>query len=131
MNININSGVQKITINDTAQGTSFDVMINPTDFNMMGKIATVFDSLDKRQIEYEAALKDTEDPMQIFEFIKARDKEMRVMIDDLFNGFKKHHTHIAIVRDKKQKVIGMVTMDDVLEELVSDISEPTQVKGRK
>ena len=54
-----------------------------------------------------------------------------IMIDDLFNGFKKHHTHIAIVRDKKQKVIGMVTMDDVLEELVEDISEPSQVKGNK
>ena len=54
-----------------------------------------------------------------------------IMIDDLFNGFKKHHTHIAIVRDKNKKVIGMVTMDDVLEELVSDISEPSQVKGNK
>ena len=54
-----------------------------------------------------------------------------IMIDDLFNGFKKHHTHIAIVRDKNKKTIGMVTMDDVLGELVSDISEPTQVKGRK
>lgn len=54
-----------------------------------------------------------------------------IMIDDLFNGFKKHHSHIAIVRDKNKKVIGMVTMDDVLEELVSDISEPTHVKGRK
>ena len=55
----------------------------------------------------------------------------KIMIDDLFNGFKKHHTHIAIVRDKNKKVIGMVTMDDVLEELVSDISEPNSVRGTK
>lgn len=54
-----------------------------------------------------------------------------IMIDDLFNGFKKHHTHIAIVRDKKQTVVGMVTMDDVLEEIVSDISEPSSVKGNR
>ena len=54
-----------------------------------------------------------------------------IMIDDLFNGFKKHHTHIAIVRDKNKQVVGMVTMDDVLEELVSDISEPTSVKGSR
>lgn len=54
-----------------------------------------------------------------------------IMIDDLFNGFKKHHTHIAIVRDKKQSVVGMVTMDDVLEELVSDISEPSSVRGSR
>ena len=55
----------------------------------------------------------------------------KIMIDDLFNGFKKHHTHIALVRDKNKKIIGMVTMDDVLEELVSDISEPSSVKGNK
>ena len=54
-----------------------------------------------------------------------------IMIDDLFNGFKKHHTHIAIVRDKNKQVIGMVTMDDVLEELVEDIREPNSVKGTR
>ena len=54
-----------------------------------------------------------------------------IMIDDLFNGFKKHHTHIAIVRDKNKSVVGMVTMDDVLEELVSDISEPNSTKGNR
>ena len=55
----------------------------------------------------------------------------KIMIDDLFNGFKKHHTHVALVRDNNKKIIGMVTMDDVLEELVSDISEPARVKGRR
>ena len=54
-----------------------------------------------------------------------------IMIDDLFDGFKRNHTHIAIVRDKNKRVVGMVTMDDVLEELVEDISEPSQVKGNK
>ena len=49
-----------------------------------------------------------------------------VKIDDLFNGFKKHHTHLALVVNTNKKVIGMITMEDVLEELVSDISEPTQ-----
>ena len=55
----------------------------------------------------------------------------KIMIDDLFNGFKRHHSHIAIVRDKNKKVIGMVTMEDVLEELVEDISEPNIQKVRK
>ena len=48
-----------------------------------------------------------------------------IMIDDLFRGFKKHHTHIALVRDAHNKIVGMVTMEDVLEEIVSDISEPS------
>ena len=52
------------------------------------------------------------------------------MIDDLFHGFRKHRTHIAMVRDNHNKVIGMVTMEDILEEIVSDISEPAQ-KRRK
>ena len=55
----------------------------------------------------------------------------KIMIDDLFNGFKKAHTHLALVRDNNKKVIGMVTMEDVLEELVEDISEPANQKGKK
>ena len=58
----------------------------------------------------------------------------RIMIDDLFNGFKKHHTHLALVRNKDKKIIGMVTMEDVLEELVEGISEPSVqkvLKGKK
>lgn len=53
-----------------------------------------------------------------------------IMIDDLFNGFKKNRTHLALVRDSNNKVIGMVTMEDVLEELVSDIAEASP-KARK
>ena len=54
-----------------------------------------------------------------------------VMIDDLFHGFRKHRTHIALVRNNHNKVIGMVTMEDILEEIVSDISEPAIQKRRK
>ena len=54
-----------------------------------------------------------------------------IMIDDLFKGFKKHHTHLAFVRDNHQKIIGMVTMEDVLEEIVSDISEPSNMRRKK
>ena len=36
---------------------------------------------------------------------------------------------IKIIQDKNKKLVGMVTMDDVLEELVSDISEPHNTKA--
>ena len=54
-----------------------------------------------------------------------------VMIDDLFKGFKKHHTHLAFVRNNQKNIIGMVTMEDVLEEIVSDISEPNLERKKK
>ena len=54
-----------------------------------------------------------------------------IMIDDLFNGFKRNHTHLALVRDSNNKVIGMVTMEDVLEELVSDIAEASPKVRKK
>ena len=54
-----------------------------------------------------------------------------VMIDDLFKGFKKHHTHLAFVRNENKKIIGMVTMEDILEEIVSDISEPSMERRKK
>lgn len=55
----------------------------------------------------------------------------KIMIDDLFTGFRKHRTHIAIVRDNHNKIVGMVTMEDILEEIVSDIAEPHSQKRRK
>lgn len=52
----------------------------------------------------------------------------KIELVDLLEGFKKHHTHLAMVTNKDNHIIGMVTMEDVLEELVDDISEPLLVK---
>ncbi len=55
----------------------------------------------------------------------------KIMIDDLFQGFKRNHTHIALVRDNHNKIVGMVTMEDVLEEIIPDIAEPSKQVRRK
>ena len=44
-------------------------------------------------------------------------------IDDIFNGFNENKTHIAIVKDENNVVVGMITMEDILEELVGEIDE--------
>ena len=49
----------------------------------------------------------------------------------LLEGFKNHHTHLAMVTNKEGRIIGMVTMEDVLEELVEDISEPLELKEER
>ena len=56
----------------------------------------------------------------------------QIMMDEMIEGFKRSDAHIAIVRGSKDTVLGMVTMEDVLEELVGDINEfsPKITKGK-
>jgi putative hemolysin len=35
----------------------------------------------------------------------------------------REHTHIALVRDRGRKIVGMVTLEDIMEELVGDIMD--------
>ena len=52
---------------------------------------------------------------------------LETKIDDVFEEFRKKKTHIAIVSDDKKNAIGMLTMDDVLEELVGEMEDSTTV----
>jgi CBS domain containing-hemolysin-like protein len=54
---------------------------------------------------------------------------IKVTIDELYEGFCKYKTHIAIVTDKNDKVVGMVTMEDALEEIVGKINESLPKNG--
>ena len=54
----------------------------------------------------------------------------KITLTKMVEGFKKNNTHIAFVVDDKKKLLGMVTMEDVLEELVGQIAETSgTVKG--
>ncbi len=44
-------------------------------------------------------------------------------VDDIFAKFNDEKTHIALVYNDKDELIGMITMEDVLEELVGEIDE--------
>ncbi len=46
-----------------------------------------------------------------------------IKIDELFHRFKRDHTHMAIVLDEHGGMDGLVTMEDLLEEIVGDIQD--------
>ncbi len=46
--------------------------------------------------------------------------EYNTHLDDLLNSFKKSRKHLYVVRDKKGKPVGIVTVEDVLEEIIGD-----------
>jgi putative hemolysin len=59
--------------------------------------------------------------------LKVMDKPVFVqtgkVIDDLLEALSAERTHVAVVRDEQQKVVGIITVEDILEELVGEIYE--------
>ncbi|MBU0625637.1 hemolysin family protein [Patescibacteria group bacterium] len=49
-------------------------------------------------------------------------------IDDLFHDFQKEHMHMALVVNEYGSMVGLVTIDDLLEELVGEIGDETDVE---
>jgi len=48
---------------------------------------------------------------------------------DLLKDFQKGHTHIALVLDAKGAIEGLVTLEDILEEIVGEIEDEYDVRG--
>lgn len=46
-----------------------------------------------------------------------------IFIDDLLVEFRKKHTHMAILKDEYGGVEGIITLEDLLEEIVGDIDD--------
>jgi putative hemolysin len=45
--------------------------------------------------------------------------------------FKKSHKPMALVRDEQDKILGLITLEDVLEEIIGDIEDEHDSPGRK
>jgi putative hemolysin len=48
---------------------------------------------------------------------------------ELLKDFQKGHTHIAVVIDAKGAVEGLVTLEDILEEIVGEIEDEYDIRG--
>jgi len=48
---------------------------------------------------------------------------------DLLKDFQKGHTHLAIVLDPKGMIEGLVTLEDILEEIVGEIEDEYDIRG--
>ncbi|MBU0666881.1 MAG: CNNM domain-containing protein [Nanoarchaeota archaeon] len=54
-----------------------------------------------------------------------------VIIDDLFKIFQERHTHMAVVINKKKRITGIVTIEDLIEEIVGEIIDEFDVTPSK
>jgi Mg2+/Co2+ transporter CorC len=49
-------------------------------------------------------------------------------VTELLKEFQKGHTHIAIVVDNQNKIQGIVTLEDLVEEIVGEIEDEYDVR---
>lgn len=49
------------------------------------------------------------------------------LVDDLFRDLKRNHVHMAIVVNEQKGVVGLLTLEDLLEELVGEIADESDV----
>ncbi len=50
-------------------------------------------------------------------------------VDDLLENMSRHRVHLAVVLDQKGRTVGIITIEDILEELVGEIYDEEDVKG--
>lgn len=50
-------------------------------------------------------------------------------LDDMVDIFKQQKKHLAIVKNNDEKMVGVVTLEDVLEELVGELEDESPHKG--
>ena len=82
MELSFANGVQEYTVH----GVKGDVIIrfNPTDGAFIQRLYNAFDTLDKKQDKYADEVQKCGDRVEIFNIADRRDKEMREIIDGLF-----------------------------------------------
>lgn len=63
-----------------------DVSFNPTDSAFVQRLFDAFNTLDRKQEAYKAEIEKMSDKVKIFEIAKERDREMREILDGIFEA---------------------------------------------
>ena len=63
-----------------------DVVFNPTDSVFVERLYAAFNDLDKKQEAYQEQVSRMSDRAKIFDLMRERDKEMRELVDSVFDG---------------------------------------------
>ena len=77
--INIPTGLKEYDLNG-----AITIRINPTDTAFVERMYHTFTALDQKQDQYKAEIEAAKNKAEIFDVARARDKEMRDMLTDLF-----------------------------------------------
>lgn len=80
-NIGFDSGLVSYTVNGGAE-----LCFNPTDCGFVEKLFGAFEALDKKHESYRNEVERMADKKEIFEFARKCDKEMRELIDGVFDA---------------------------------------------
>lgn len=80
-NLSFEDGVVEFNLNGKAS-----VCFNPTDLNFSERIFDAFEDLSKKQDGYQKTLETIADNREKFSFVRERDKEMRNIIDGIFDA---------------------------------------------
>lgn len=78
--LSFDSGLKEFRLNNTVS-----VRFNPTDNNFISRMYDIFEELDKKQEEYKGERDRLTESKEIFDFARARDTEMRQILDGLFD----------------------------------------------
>lgn len=79
--LNIATGTETYRLNDCCE-----VVFNPTDSAFVESLFRTFETLDQKQETYRGEIERLADKREIFRIARERDKEMRDMIDSLFDA---------------------------------------------
>lgn len=77
--LNFESGLVTYNLNGKVE-----VTFNPSDSNFVERLYAAFEDLDKKQEGYRTTVEKMADKREIFEFARERDREMREIIDGVF-----------------------------------------------